>query len=41
MMRQRNTEARQKAVSRLEELAVLGQDLQAALLRQALRDVTG
>ncbi|MGH9139007.1 MAG: MerR family transcriptional regulator [Acidimicrobiales bacterium] len=40
-VRQRNAGSRQRATARLEELAALGQDLQAALLRQALRDLTG
>lgn len=39
LMRQRNPQARAQAESTLEELAGLGGDLRAALLRQALRSV--
>jgi DNA-binding transcriptional MerR regulator len=38
MMKQRNPDARHKAVATLGELAALGQSLRAALLRNALRD---
>ena len=38
MMKQRNPDARRKAVTTLGELAGLGQSLRAALLRNALRD---
>lgn len=38
MLKQRNPDARRKAVATLGELAALGQSLRAALLRNALRD---
>jgi hypothetical protein len=41
LVRQRNPESRRRATARLDELARLGQDLHHALLRQALRSITG
>ncbi|MGH9063234.1 MAG: hypothetical protein ACRDZQ_10860 [Acidimicrobiales bacterium] len=41
LLRQRNPEARQRAVEDLVELARLGQSLRASLLRVALREHTG
>ena len=41
LVRQRNPESKRRAVARLDELAGLGRDLHDALLRQALRAVTG
>ncbi|HET7476596.1 MAG TPA: MerR family transcriptional regulator [Dermatophilaceae bacterium] len=41
LFKQRNPEARRQAVTSLDELAHLGQGLRAAMLRQALRRLTG
>lgn len=41
LVRQRNPESRQQAKTHLDELARLGHDLHDALLRQALRGITG
>jgi hypothetical protein len=41
LLRQRNPEARQRAVEAAADLAKLGQSLRAALLRKALRDLLG
>ena len=41
LVRQRDADSRARAGNRLSELAGLGQDLRAALLRQALKHVTG
>ena len=41
LVRQRNPESRRRAADRLDELANLGGDLRDALLRQALRAITG
>lgn len=41
LVRQRNPESRRRAVARLDDLARLGHDLRDALLRQALREITG
>jgi DNA-binding transcriptional MerR regulator len=41
LVRQRNPESKRRATARLDELARLGQDLHHALLRQALRSITG
>jgi DNA-binding transcriptional MerR regulator len=41
LVRQRNPDARHQAAARLDELAGLGGDLRDALLRQALRSITG
>jgi hypothetical protein len=37
LLRQRNPEARQKAIEAAEQLASLGQSMRATLLHQALR----
>ena len=39
MVRQRNPEARARAAQTAEELARLGQQMKASLLRTALRDI--
>ena len=41
MLKQRNTGTRQEAVDMLNELSELGEQLRAAMLRQALRDHLG
>ncbi|HVE94739.1 MAG TPA: MerR family transcriptional regulator [Acidimicrobiales bacterium] len=41
MLKQRNPAARRQATDTLNELAELGQSLRGALLRQAVRDITG
>ena len=41
LMKQRNPQARARAVSTVDELAELGQQLRASVLRQALRPITG
>lgn len=41
LLKQRNPQARQQALETLTELAKLAEGLRAALLRQALRDLTG
>ncbi len=41
LVRQRNPESRRRAATRLDELAGLGHGLREALLRQALRSITG
>ncbi|MEO7836266.1 MAG: MerR family transcriptional regulator [Acidimicrobiales bacterium] len=41
LLKQRNPESRSQAVESLAELSQLGQDLRAALLRQAVRGFTG
>ena len=41
MLKQRNPAARRQATETLTELAALGQTLRGALLRQAVRDITG
>jgi DNA-binding transcriptional MerR regulator len=41
LVRQRNPESRRRAATRLDELARLGHGLHDALLRQALRSITG
>jgi hypothetical protein len=41
MLKQRNPGARKEALDLLDELADLGEQLRASMLRQALRDVLG
>jgi hypothetical protein len=41
LLRQRNPEARQRALDAASDLATLGQNLRGALLRKALRDLLG
>jgi hypothetical protein len=41
LLRQRVPESRHQGAARLEELAGLGGDLREALLRQAMRPITG
>jgi len=41
LVRQRNPESRRRTAARLDELAHLGHELRDALLRQALRSITG
>ena len=41
LLKQRNPDARRKAVDALEELSELGERLRAAMLRQALKGLTG
>ncbi|MDP8992086.1 MAG: MerR family transcriptional regulator, partial [Actinomycetota bacterium] len=41
LLKQRNPEARRKAVDAVDELSQLGERLRAAMLRQALKGLTG
>jgi hypothetical protein len=41
LIRQRDPDSRARASARLDELTGLGRDLHAALLRHAIRQITG